>query len=161
MRSRFAFRPKIRYNSSMFWRIGSSGTHAIVTLIVMIALTCSQLVLGSSGASALGDPCVGTCPCEEGSDAEQDAAPTHDPSDGHESRALDHDPGSDEGPQDEDSCPDDCPDCRCAVGIALAIVPSLSIPAFFESSSSVESSTMAMPPAGLRVDVFRPPRPRV
>lgn len=111
----------------------------------MVAV-CVLLGAGFGQGAQLGvvDPCGIGCPCED-AEAEAHARGAHD---GHE---ADGDPCSED-------CADDCPDCRCSVGVTVAFAPSAwgvwpALAQPLRGRARPES-----PLTGTRVGVFRPPR---
>lgn len=111
---------------------------------------------GASSAST----CGMSCPCHE--------AMHDDRIEDHAAHSVDASSGADEGEagghEDEapgdDKCPDNCPNCICCLGVAMAVIP-LAIPSTLRSSASICISAPPETPAnGACTGVFRPPRSR-
>lgn len=112
---------------------------------------------GLGGSIAFASPsrtCGVSCPCDDGdrhADEHADAAPCDDDADADSEHQ-----GSDPC---QDDCPDDCPNCSCCLGVAMAVLPLLSV-----TSGAVTSASMRMfapvdaPAIGACTGVFRPPR---
>jgi hypothetical protein len=111
---------------------------------------------GSSAFAFASKTCSASCPCDEALqddhiDNEHSDAPglctDEDQADGHE----------DSSPC-EHECPDNCPNCSCGLGVAMAVIP-LTMP-----STSLPSTAVRMlappdaPGSRARSGVFRPPR---
>lgn len=120
---------------------------------------------GLGGAEALANtlqPCGISCPCDETASA--DHPEDHDgcdcngeigstpPSEGVD----DHDHGA----PCQDDCSDDCPNCGCCLGVALAVLPVPMTSTIAPSKSLARMNAPADAPGnGARTGVFRPPRP--
>jgi hypothetical protein len=107
-------------------------------------------VLGATTLAALSNDCGAACPCDEAPFEE-----TSEHADGEHDDAAD--PGHDDcAPSDE--CPDDCPNCHCSMGAALAVMPVSCSSALLTSTSAQVLTPIATPATGTGTAVFRPPR---
>lgn len=129
---------------------------AAVHLLMLAVCFGPAGVFGATLSAAVSEGCGASCPCDEAQFedsgehgdgvAADEAAADHQTSPGHE----------DCTPSDE--CPDDCPNCQCSMGAALAVIP-LSLTSAVLTSTSVRLLTpSATPASGARAAVFRPPR---
>ena len=131
---------------------------AAVWLLVVSVFFGPAGLGGSTGFAASSKSCGASCPCDdaavddhEGDHAEHAEA---DPCDDDVHADSEHD----DGDPCKDECPDDCPNCRCCPGIAMAVLP---LPVASSTATCTSSRMLApidAPASGACTDVFRPPR---
>lgn len=139
--------------------IASALRLVAVWLLAMSVLLGPARLGGVLGFAAPLGGCGTACPCDDGLD------PVRAETRG-ESAEVAPDERVDVGSEDRgtapcrDECPDDCPNCGCALGAAMAVLP------VAEASSAVPWALVAMfspvaaPASGAPYGVFRPPRAR-
>lgn len=110
---------------------------------ISIAATCASSVV---------------CPCDERSEAGEDES-DHACDCSEEGEEM---PDAEDCPAESgDSCPDGCPDCRCATGAVFAVPGTFVLPDSLSRAPTIGTMTpIVAAPAGLPSDVFRPPRLR-
>lgn len=128
---------------------GTCDIAHIRRLVAMLLLIVSVLL----GPGGLGGWTVfaSACPCD-------DAMQTDHASEYTEADPCDDDKRTDSGHDNDDECPDDCPDCDCCPGLGLAV---LSLPMTRCATSWCAALMLAPVDAsatGASIGVFRPPR---
>jgi hypothetical protein len=106
-------------------------------LLVMCVLVGPAVLGGSVASATSAEACGPACPCDDGD--------------------VD-DAGRDEGGPCQDNCPDDCPNCACGVGVAMALLP---LPVLSRAMSRASTRMIApvdAPTKSTGGGVFRPPR---
>lgn len=125
---------------------------AAVWLLVMSVLF-GPVGLGASSGLAAASSCGSSCPCDE---ALHDSHIEHD--DGASCSGEDEQGNHDESAPCEDQCPDDCPNCGCRVGVAMAVLP-YAVPSHVAlCSSALVLAPVDIPASVARTGIFRPPR---
>jgi hypothetical protein len=126
--------------------------------LLVVSVFFGPAGLGGSFAFAVASkPCGVLCPCDAaahgGHAAEHDEL-ADDPCAHHHDADSEHE---DSAPC-EDECPDGCPDCRCCLDVAMAVIQ-LELPTNPPSSASARTlAPTDASPSGAGTDVFRRPR---
>ncbi len=135
-----------------------SANHAFAVLLSVLMAVALLFGHGPVGV-AMTCPPGAQCPCDEDSEA-REGADTSDACDCAENGDEHRDAGDcpDSG---SDSCPDGCPDCRCATGATLAVLTNFELPDSLPLVPTLVKTTVAISaPSGSPSYVFRPPRLR-
>lgn len=122
---------------------------------------------GSAGFAATASACGSSCPCDA---APEEHADSHSSDHGGERdehaacerSGADGDTCAEHGDDEpcRDQCPEDCPNCGCCLGVAMAV---LTLPATSSSTACTRAPTLTSGHAltnGAHTDIFRPPRAR-
>ena len=129
--------------------------------LLVVSVFFGPAGLGGSAAFASANKTCGvSCPCDDA--GHDDRADEHDEHDEHyehaEADPCDDEAAADSDHDDGDPCKDDCPNCGCCLGIAMAVLP-------LQVTSSRSTCTSARmlaptdaPASGAGSGVFRPPR---
>lgn len=116
---------------------------------------------GLGGSIAFASPsrtCGVSCPCDD---------EVGDPHAGDHEEHAGADPCDDEGDADsehqgsdpcQDDCPDECPNCGCCLGVAMAVLPLSVTSGAVTSASARMFAPVDAPASGACTGVFRPPR---
>ncbi len=123
--------------------------------LLIVSVTVGPVVPSVFASAA--KTCGVSCPCDEAHDDHAGGHDDHaeaDPCDDDAAPDSDHD----DGDPCKGECPDDCPNCGCCLGIAMAVLP-LPVTSSGATCTSARMHTpIDAPPSGAASGVFRPPR---
>ena len=126
--------------------------------LLVVSVFLGPAGLGGSAFASGAKTCGVSCPCDEaGHDDHADEHDEHaeaEPCDDEAAADSDHNSGE----PCKDECPDDCPNCGCCLGIAMAVLP---LPVTSSAVGCTSARTIApvdAPASGACTGVFRPPR---
>ncbi len=140
-------------------RVIVDAVHAVAILLLVVYAYIGPAGPGDPAAFAsTSKACDVLCPC---------AKTEHDNPAGKYEGHVEADPcddgnetdsGNEEGDPCRDKCPDDCPNCSCCLGVAVAVLPLSETSSAGSCISARAHAILEEPPSGVRAGIFRPPR---